>query len=199
MLMAACTSPIVLGRVSTLGGLTGEGIFGFGGATGGAGIRGKGVNGEGLLAEGGTASSGIRAAGAGAGNGLLCTAGPTGHGGEYRGGVTSGHGLYCLASTNGNGLQIEGGGAGDSFNADSMTQITNSIWDEPEASHVAADTIGLAISRLRKWRTNREKVNAVTNRLELYDDNGTSIIQQFDLTDSDGNPTSVAIYERVSV
>jgi len=160
----------------------------------------SGVGGNGIQAVGsGVSGQGMALGGAGTGSGLLSSGGATGAGGEFRGGATSGHGLYCRAFTSGNGLQIEGAGSGDSLNSAATDQIEAAILDAAESDHVAAGTVGLAVSRLRKWRTNREKVNPATNRLELYDDNGTSIIQEFDLKDDNGDPTDVAIYERVPV
>lgn len=92
-----------------VGGATGHGLLGTGGATSGDGIRGAAAAGDG---------DGVSGYGEGAGDGLFAQGGATGRGGSFNGGATSGEGLVA-ASTSGDGaLFSAGGGGGDAFQLD---------------------------------------------------------------------------------
>lgn len=49
----------------------------------------------------------------------------------------------------------------------------------------------------RRVLEGRWKIDSVTNKLTIFSNDGTTILQQFDLKDSLGNPTATAIFERV--
>lgn len=52
------------------------------------------------------------------------------------------------------------------------------------------------IETLKKIGTGRWRVDTVSNTLKLYDENGTSVLFEFDTKDAAGNPTSTDIFER---
>jgi len=49
----------------------------------------------------------------------------------------------------------------------------------------------------RRVLEGRWKIDSTTNKLTIFSNDGTTILQQFDLKDSLGNPTATAIFERV--
>lgn len=49
---------------------------------------------------------------------------------------------------------------------------------------------------LLKYESNRTKVDPVANTLTIYDDDGVSILQVFDLFNDNGTPSSECVYER---
>ena len=55
------------------------------------------------------------------------------------------------------------------------------------------------LSHLRKVGTGRWKIDTGLNRLRFYDENGTTILYEFDLKDAAGLPNSSRVYERVPV
>jgi hypothetical protein len=53
------------------------------------------------------------------------------------------------------------------------------------------------ILQIRRITEGRWKVNTSTNKLELYGPDGVTKLQQLNLTDRNGSPTSTQIFERV--
>lgn len=53
--------------------------------------------------------------------------------------------------------------------------------------------------KMRKYHTNKMEIDANTNRLIVYDDNGVDIVAEYDLQDSGGNPNSAVIFKRIPV
>ena len=50
---------------------------------------------------------------------------------------------------------------------------------------------------LLKYESNRTRVDTVANTLTIYDDDGTTVLQVFDLYDENGASSSDCVYERV--
>jgi hypothetical protein len=49
---------------------------------------------------------------------------------------------------------------------------------------------------LLKYESNRTRVDPIANTLTIFDDDGTTILQVFDLKDENSDPSSTCIYER---
>lgn len=75
-----------------------------------------------------------------------------------------------------------------------------------QSNQIAADTNQININvvtalnvldLLLKYQTNRTKVDPVTSTLTIYDDDGTTVIQVFDLLDETQQPSVDKVFERV--
>lgn len=80
-----------------------------------------------------------------------------------------------------------GGGSGST-----PTEIANAVWAHANAALLEGD-----VAELLKHTKNRWKIAA--NQLTVYDDDGTTPLQVFNLKDASGNPTMTEPYERVPV
>ena len=49
----------------------------------------------------------------------------------------------------------------------------------------------------RRVLEGRWKIDSITNKLIIFSNDGATILQQFDLKDSLGNPTATAVFERL--
>lgn len=99
----------------------------------------------------------------------------------------------------------------------SITDITDSVWDESTTSHllvgstgemlaqIKADTSSVSISNatllslvstLLKYERNRTKIDTVNKQMIIYDDDCTTVLHVFDLKDSNGNPSVSEVCER---
>jgi hypothetical protein len=104
------------------------------------------------------------------------------------------------------------------IDAGAVNQIINGVWDEPAINHVIsgstgevlstikADTTAIAISipaintilqRLLKYDNNRTRVDASAKTLTVFDDDGVTPIQVFNLKDSSGVASVAEVAERV--
>ena len=102
----------------------------------------------------------------------------------------------------------------ESFKAD----IADAIWDEPTVDHLTAGSFGFSLAAtqsdasalrldidsviilvqtLLKYQSNRTKIDKTAKTLTVYDDNGTSILQVFDLLDAIGGASVDEVAERV--
>jgi hypothetical protein len=79
----------------------------------------------------------------------------------------------------------------------SPANIADAVWDELSTGHVAAGSMGLFMRDLRWAAYNRRKVDTPTNTEHLYEDDGNTDHQVWDLKDSGGNPTSTDVFEKV--
>ncbi|MCH2079575.1 hypothetical protein [Prochlorococcus sp. ALOHA_ZT_50] len=66
----------------------------------------------------------------------------------------------------------------------------STVWSTAQRDQVMLDS-----QIARKFQTNRAQVNAGTNQLVIYDDDGTTPLYTFDLTDENGTANSERIYE----
>jgi len=84
------------------------------------------------------------------------------------------------------------------------------VWSADTASNNLAGSFGEAVNDINinvstaltvldillKYQSNRTKVDPVANTLTIYDDDGISILQVFNLYDDTGTPNSECVYER---
>jgi len=63
-----------------------------------------------------------------------------------------------------------------------------SVWTEAQKNQVLNDT-----STTRKFLKNRQKIE--NNILYVYDDDGTTVLESYDLKDNNGNATDTNVYE----
>lgn len=111
------------------------------------------------------------------------------------------------------------GSAGDQIeNLPTAADNADAVWDEAANAHVGAGSMGLLMSQINantgatalsvvtigaqvtlmlKYDKNRTKIDTVAKTLTVYDDNGVTPIQVFNLRDSNGLPSVVESYERV--
>lgn len=78
------------------------------------------------------------------------------------------------------------------------------VLSEIEASTVLAkeatlQTIHTALEIVRKVSGNRIRLNAETNQIEVYEDDGETVAFAFNGLDADGNPSVVSVFDRVPV
>lgn len=60
-------------------------------------------------------------------------------------------------------------------------------------------TQSLAFEKMRKYHTNKMEIDAVNNKLIIYEDNGVDVAVEFDLQDAAGNPSSTTMFKRIPV
>lgn len=118
---------------------------------------------------------------------------------------------------------IVDGGSGGS--GPTPEEIATAVWDRVASSHMNFGTFGLRMAEIRamvesiandtfsikqklndataliqtlmKYETNRTKIDQATKTLTIYDNDGVTILKQFDLKDFMGNPSITQIAERV--
>ena len=76
-------------------------------------------------------------------------------------------------------------------NADGIWRAESTDYGSPVTSMA-----GILLEIL-KYDTNRTEIDAVANTLTIYEDNNSTILRVFDLTDRDGNASIEEIFERV--
>lgn len=95
--------------------------------------------------------------------------------------------------------------------------ITDAVWEEAKTDHLQAGTFGEALATvdadieglrldvnsmltlvdiLVKHESNRTKIDKTAKTLTVFDDDGTTPLQVFDLLDSNGQPSIEEIAER---
>lgn len=106
------------------------------------------------------------------------------------------------------------------LSSSTITNITNSIWDEPKISHISPGSTGEAlneinsdtqqirldaiqiinlIEELLKYDKNRTKIDKINNQLLIYDNDLTTVLRRFELRDSNGNLSVDEVCERVPI
>jgi len=130
---------------------------------------------------------------------------------------------YVILSNKGVGPakeQFSIGSIGDieiNLDAADLSGIASAVWEEQASAHVNADTMGLLqnttaadtaavkidmttaislVTTLLKYQTNRTRIDKTLKTLTIYQDNGTSILQVFDLKDSGGVLSVTEVCER---
>lgn len=85
----------------------------------------------------------------------------------------------------------------------SKEELADSIWEEPFADHNTLGTMGAKITTLeslliilQKYESNRTRIDVSTKTLTVYDDDGITPIQIFNLYDSSGSPSVAQVAER---
>lgn len=106
--------------------------------------------------------------------------------------------------------------------SDNIESISDAVWDEPKADHLAAGSTGEALSQIKadttaitqnlylgadsvldvvqtllKLEAGRTKIDPVTKTLTVYDEDCTTILRQYNLYDSTGAPSVTDVCERV--
>lgn len=111
------------------------------------------------------------------------------------------------------------GSAGDRVEAlPTAAQVATAVWDEPFAPHLGAGSTGLLLSQINantgatalsvvtigsqvnlmlKYDKNRTKIDTAAKTLIVYDNDGVTPIQVFNLRDANGLPSIVESYERI--
>lgn len=99
-----------------------------------------------------------------------------------------------------------------------VQNIPSAVWDQPSIDHLAAGTTGETLSQIKadtgsisistatlnslintvlKYEKNRTKIDTVNKQMIVYDNDGTTILQIFNLKDSTGAPSVAEVCERV--
>jgi hypothetical protein len=96
--------------------------------------------------------------------------------------------------------------------------VKNAVWDAPTADHTTAGTMGFAqgqtsadiqqirttdlpalydlINLVRKYNTNRTRIDPNDNTLTVFDDDCSTVLRVFHLLNSNGLPSSTEVCER---
>lgn len=94
--------------------------------------------------------------------------------------------------------------------AETVTSITGGVWDQDTASHLLAGSFGeliqlikadttaifLCCDLVRKFQTNRTRIDSGTFTLTVYDDDKVTPLHVFNLKDTLGNPSLDPLCER---
>lgn len=96
--------------------------------------------------------------------------------------------------------------------------VPNAVWDAQTTSHLAPGTTGEMMSQIKadtgsvsisnttltslvntvlKYEKNRTKIDTVNKQMIVYDNDGTTVLQIFNLKDSTGAPSIAEVAERV--
>ena len=75
--------------------------------------------------------------------------------------------------------------------------IADAVWDEDLNTHNTVGSAGLALTTVREIGAGRWKIDEITNRMTMYDQDGVTPLVVFDLKDNNGDPTSSTVFERV--
>ena len=100
--------------------------------------------------------------------------------------------------------------ASERYQRGSNRNSAHEVWDANTADHNNAGTFGEAVNNINinvntaltvldvllKYESNRTRVDPVANTLTIYDDDGVTVLQVFDLYDENGNSSSDCVYER---
>lgn len=85
----------------------------------------------------------------------------------------------------------------DFINTGTFGLQTNQIAADTNQININVVTALNVLDLLLKYQTNRTKVDPVTSTLTIYDDDGTTVIQVFDLLDENQQPSVDKVFERV--
>lgn len=95
----------------------------------------------------------------------------------------------------------------DAYLDEPISQVVNDVWNATTVSHVTAGTFGKLNADIKTYAQRASRVNEGhwkifttgpdVNRLVLYDSDGTTVIQKWDLKDSTGAASTTEIFERV--
>lgn len=77
-------------------------------------------------------------------------------------------------------------------------RLSTQMWDAPAADHEVAGSMGEVLRILRLVNMNRMKINDASKKLEIYEDDGTTVAYRFDLKDLTGAPASSGATERTN-
>lgn len=104
--------------------------------------------------------------------------------------------------------------------AGDIADIADAVWDEDATTHVTANTTGMYLNEIKadqvqlrldvtqalqlanllvKFETNRTRIDKTGKTLTVYDDDGTTPLQVFNLRDGSGSPSVDEVCERVPV
>jgi hypothetical protein len=95
----------------------------------------------------------------------------------------------------------------DTYIDGAISNVKNEVWDLTMTGHTNAGTFGRAVSdtsthvlQLRRINEGRWKIftsGPDANRLVLYSNDGTTVLQKWDLKDAAGSPATTNIFERI--
>jgi len=80
--------------------------------------------------------------------------------------------------------------------------VEGAVWDAPIAAHTTAATMGYLenlIDLIRKYSTNRTKIDVNNKTLTIYDDDCATVLRVFRLLDHTGTPSITEVCERTSI
>lgn len=78
----------------------------------------------------------------------------------------------------------------------SYGEVVNDISTDTTALRIDVTAALSVLDILLKYESNRTRVDPVANTLTIFDDDGTTVLQVFDLKDENGQPSSDCVYER---
>lgn len=105
----------------------------------------------------------------------------------------------------------------DRYQKASNRNSANEVWNAQTTDYTATGTFGLQSNQIKadttsislnvntaltvldillKYESNRTRVDPVANTLTIFDDDGVTPLQVFNLRDENGNPSSDCVYER---
>lgn len=79
---------------------------------------------------------------------------------------------------------------------DNIDVQVSAFWDEPQAGHTTIGTMGGLLDVIRKYETNRTRIDSTAMTLTVYDDDCTTVLRVFDLLDGAGAPSIDEVCER---
>jgi hypothetical protein len=85
----------------------------------------------------------------------------------------------------------------DHLSNGSLGSSIATIQSDTTALRIDVDSVVLLAQTLLKYESNRTKIDKVAKTLTVYDDNGTTELQVFDLLDGAGDPSVDEVAERV--
>lgn len=127
--------------------------------------------------------------------------------------AAGGYGINLISPATRNiihkGVSLYDNALGDVFDGGTKTEFeevlqlattVNSMWDEDAIDHELLGSTGSNLSLARKLTSNRLVVNTVTSKLELYDDDNTTLLLSWDLKDASGDPAGDgSSFERIPI
>ena len=110
-------------------------------------------------------------------------------------------------------IRADGGATlpiGERYQSGANEHDAQEVWGAQTTDHNDAGSFGEAVNDINinvnaaiavldvllKYESNRTRVDPVANTLTIYDDDGTTVLQVFDLYDENGAPSSDCVYER---
>ena len=75
----------------------------------------------------------------------------------------------------------------------------NDIWNQPVLSNITPGTFGEAVRLMRQMLLGTLNINSATLRLQLFAEDGVTVLGQWYLEDQNSNPSLYNIQQRVPV
>lgn len=110
-------------------------------------------------------------------------------------------------------IRTDGGGSlptAERYQEGSNQNSANEVWSQQTTDFNSPGTFGelsndvntnlntalAVLDVLLKYESNRTRVDPIAKTLTIYDDDGVTVLQTFNLKDENGNPSADCVYER---